>query len=325
MSKEINAPLIAPIPPAKRGINNRVALYLDSRSLLISFQETLLQAGFITIELESLNELLKVDNEIFPAAIIADLGRCRREANADEVFTQLRLRFNPPRHLFCIGDSDDIPARLEAVRLGATRFLSNPSDIGRMIKVLNGVTAQTPTQPFKALLIEEDRADGNTLAMALNEAGVETLVIRDPLQAPDLIGRLKPDVVVSDVSLPGCNGIELLAMLRQDDALADTPIIILSSENSPRWQMDTLSFGGDDFLLKPVDGHLFVATVIARAKRARTLKRSRSEYRSILEQLREMKSLLPRNFSKAHEKTPASGESFSGAIPLDDYAVQELH
>ncbi len=325
MGQEINHAEKAPFPSAAHSTNNRIALYIDSRSLLATLQETLLHAGFVTINLESLDELVSFDNEIFPAAIIADLDRCRREANAEDVFAQLHLRFNPPRHLFCIASSDDIPARLEAVRLGATRFLSKPSDIGRLIKVLNGVTGQTPTRPFKALLIEDDLVVGNKHAMELNYAGVETLVVRDPLQVPDLIKQLSPDVVVSDVYLPGCSGIELLAILRQDDALTDTPVIILSSEKGTRYQMDALYFGGDDFLHKPVDMHLFVATVIARAKRARTLKRSRSEFRSIFEQLREMESFLPKGFSKAHKSTASSDDSFSWLISLHDYALQELH
>ncbi len=275
MNQEINQPLVARRPLSTNGINNRIALYLDNQSLWATLQETLLHAGFLTIELAFLDQLATLDDEDFPAVIIADLGRCHREANTEEVIGKLHLRFNPPRHLFCIAGSDDIPARLEAVRLGATRFLSNPPDIGRLIKILKGVTAQIPAQPFKALLIEGDRIVSYSHAMALNEAGVETVVIRDPLQAPDLIYRLRPDVVVSDVYLPGCNGIELLAILRQDDALADMPVVILSSDSATRRQIDALYFGGDDFMLKPVNMRLFVATVIARAKRARTLKRCR--------------------------------------------------
>lgn len=322
MGQEINH---AVNPSAAQGINNRIALYVGSRSLLATLQEALLHAGFVTINLESLDELISMDNDVFPTAIIADLDRCRRETNAEEVFAQLHLRFSPPRHLFCIAGADDIPARLEAVRLGATRFLGTPSDIGRLIKVLNGVTGRTPTRPFNALLIEDDLILGNRHAMELNYAGVETLVTRDPLQAPDLIKQLSPDVVISDVYLPGCSGLELLAMLRQDDALADTPIIILSGEKGTQHQMDALYFGGDDFLHKPVDMHLFVATVIARAKRARTLKRSRSEFRTIFEQLREIESLLPKGFSKARNNTPSSNDSFSCLISLDDYALRELH
>lgn len=314
MSQSFNQSRITRLFPSTHSNNKRVALYVDSRSLTATLQKALLQAGFITINLESLDELVNHEEENFPAAIIVDLGRCHREACAKEVFAQLQQRFDPSRHIFCIASSDDISARLEAVRLGATRFLSKPVDIGNLIKVLNGVTGQTQTKPFRALLIENDEIIGNNRSSALNDTGVETLVMRDPLRAPDLINRFNPDVIVCDAYLPGCTGIELLAILRQDDVLADTPIIILSSENDSPCQMDTLYFGGDDFLVKLTDTQLLVATVIARAKRTRMLKRSRSEYRSIVEQLRDMEDFPPKSFSTAHKSAPPLAENTAGRI-----------
>jgi len=314
MSQAFKQSRITRLFPSAHGINNRIALYVDSRSLTATLQKTLLQAGFVTVDLKSLDELVNHDEENFPVAIIVDLDRCRRDACAKEVFTQLQRRFVPPRHLFCIASSDDISARLEAVRLGATRFLSKPVDMCNLIKVLNGVTGQTQTQPFKALLIENDEIVGNNHARALNDAGVETLLIRDPLQAPDLIKRLNPDIIVCDACLSGCTGIELLAILRQDDVLADTPIIILSSEKDSPCQMDALYFGGDDFLDKLTDTQLLVATVIARAKRTRMVKRSRSEYRSIVEQLRDMEDSHPKSVSKARKSARPLVENSPGQI-----------
>jgi DNA-binding response OmpR family regulator len=299
------APLVTPISPSTQRMNNRVVLYVDNDDLLVMLREILFQAGFTTTNIGSLNDLVGIHEEDYPAAIIADLSLCHLSPDFGEVFAQFRQRGNPPAHLFCLANSKDIPARLEAVRLGATRFFSKPLDVARLIAVLKGVTGQTPTSPFKALLIDDDPLAGEIYEASLNHAGVKTLVVCDPLQAPYQISQFNPDVIVTDVYMPGCNGLELLAILRQDDILADTPVIFLSSDNDIRCRLEALDLGGDDFLIKPIDPALFVATVITRAKRSRTLKRSRSEYRNILDRMREMERHLPENYFIGNGKSPA--------------------
>jgi DNA-binding response OmpR family regulator len=316
-------PLVTPISPSTLHMNNRVVLYIDNNDLLVMLREVLFQAGFTTTNIASLDDLTRISEEDYPAAIIADLSLCHLSPDFGEVFAQFRQRGNPPPHLFCIAGSKDIPARLEAVRLGATRFFSKPLDVTRLVAVLKGVTGQTPTSPFKALLIDDDQLAGEIYEASLRHAGVETMIVRNPLQAPYLISQFKPDVIVTDVYMPGCNGLELLAVLRQDDMLADTPVIFLSSDNDIRCRLEALDLGGDDFLTKPIDTVLFVATVITRAKRSRVLKRSRSEYRNILDRMREMESHLPGNIPALREST-FQPDVFSTDLTLsEEYVIDD--
>jgi DNA-binding NarL/FixJ family response regulator len=94
----------------------------------------------------------------YPAAIIADLSLCQRDNDTRAAIETLRERFSPPPHLFCLASGDDFSARLDAVRLGATRFLKKPVDSERLIAILKGVTAQTPSAPFRVLFIDDDRS-----------------------------------------------------------------------------------------------------------------------------------------------------------------------
>lgn len=317
-------PLVTPIPPSTQQINNRIVLYVDNSALLLMLRESLFEAGFTTTNVACVEDLLRIDKDDCPAAIIADLSLCQMNPHSGEVFSQVRRHGTPPPHLFCLASSNDIPARLEAVRLGATRFFSKPPDIRRLIAVLKGVTGQTPTQPFKALLVDDDRLLCEIYELALNDAGVETLSVHDPLQAPYLISQFKPDVIVSDIYMPGCNGLELLAVLRQDDSLADTPVIFLSSDNDIGCRLEALDLGGDDFLVKPFDNSLFIATVITRAKRARALKRSRSEYRHVLERMREMERHLPEAFSGVRTGDAGMDVPFPDLIDPEDYTIHDI-
>lgn len=319
--RDFRTPLVTPIVPSEPRSNRRIALFIDSMPQQLLLEESLAQAGFTPVVIASPDELLQLDNTEAPAAIIADLNLCCLSPQCGDIFATLRQRFAPPPHLFCLADSNDIPARLEAVRLGATRFISKPVDVGRLISVLKGVTAQTRTPPFRVALIDDHELTRSLYEEALTEAGLETLAIGNPLLAPQLIGEFKPDVVISDIYMPGCNGLELLALLRQDDDLADTAIILLSSENDSERRLEALDLGADDFLNKPVDLDILEATVIARAKRTRMLKRSRSEYRRLRERLGE----LERQQSGA---TAGSGflleELFPEDISVEDFLVRPL-
>ncbi|HEX5804641.1 MAG TPA: response regulator [Azospira sp.] len=322
---EMLPPLVTPIVPSAASAQKRVALYVDSGALLVMLHETLSQAGFQPVTVDSLESFAFFDEGQRPVAIIADLGLCQLHPQCSEVFSTLRQRFDPPPHLFCIGAAADIPARLEAVRLGATRFLAQPIDTGRLVAVLKGVTLQTPPQPFRALLVEDDPFLGEVFAGGLRDEGLEVCVVDDPLQAPIRIAEFDPDVIVSDIYMPGCNGFELLAMLRQDDALADTPIMVLSSEPQVGRRMEALALGADDFLSKPVEIELLVSAVIARARRARMLKRSRSEYRRVLQRLRELEPHLPEQLQGSTVSEMDFDDLFPEAINLDDYVVREVH
>lgn len=317
-------PLVTPIAPSSATINNRIALYVDSGALLVMLQETLSQAGFEPMVAHSLEDLATTELGQGPVAIIADLSLCQLNPCSADVFASLRRRFSPSPHLFCIAASSDIPARLEAVRLGATRFLAQPVDTARLVAILKGVTVQVPRKPFRVVMVEDDPFLGEVYRDGLVDAGIETLIVSDPLQTPALITEFQPDLVVSDLFMPSCNGFELLALLRQDDALADTPIMLLSSEPDVSRRLEALDLGADDFLTKPVDMSLLVTTVIARAKRARMLKRSRSEYRRILQKLREMEQHLPDRLSGKPEAAVELDMLFEETINMDDFVVGEV-
>ncbi len=171
-------------------------------------------------------------------------------------------------------------------------------------------------------MVEDDPFLGEVYREGLSEAGIETEVINDPLQAPARIAEFQPDLVISDIFMPGCNGLELLALLRQDDALADTPILLLSSDPEVDRRLEALNLGADDFLTKPVDMSLLVAVVSGHAKRARMLKRSRSEYRRILQHVREIEPELARDLVDAADADIELDLLFPEVINMDDFVVK---
>ena len=73
----------------------------------------------------------------------------------------------------------------------------------------------------------------------------------DGFQALELAHRMKPDLVVLDVMLPGGDGLALLKRLRADPALRDIPAIVLTA--SPDFERAALTVGAERFFTKPFD------------------------------------------------------------------------
>jgi diguanylate cyclase (GGDEF)-like protein len=87
----------------------------------------------------------------------------------------------------------------------------------------------------------------------------------------DAIEEFNPELIIMDMYMPGCNGMELAKIIRQENRYVSMPIIYLSSEDDIDKQLAALSEGGDDFLTKPVKPNRLVITVRNRVNRARDL------------------------------------------------------
>lgn len=101
------------------------------------------------------------------------------------------------------------------------------------------------------LLIEDDEALHTTLQRSLVRAGMRVQVCSDGSQALALWKQVLPDVVLLDLSLPGTDGLEVLAQARK--AKLSTPVLILTARGTVGDRVLGLNSGADDYLAKPFD------------------------------------------------------------------------
>ena len=119
----------------------------------------------------------------------------------------------------------------------------------------------------------------------LRKAGYSVLTAEDGVQALDIARRARPDLVISDVSMPRMNGLEFCRMLRSDGDLRATPVLLISAlQKDTETVVAGLTAGADDYLEVPFDSTRLVAKV------SRLLERSRLEasYRDLVEHATDM-------------------------------------
>ena len=125
--------------------------------------------------------------------------------------------------------------------------------------------------PYRVLIVDDDRELSDRYRLVLSGANMLVEVVNDPLQLFDAMARFHPEVLVLDVNMPGCSGPELAQVVRFNDDWLRVPIIYLSAETDIALQMSVLIRAGDDFVTKPISDNSLIATVFARAQRARLL------------------------------------------------------
>lgn len=119
---------------------------------------------------------------------------------------------------------------------------------------------------MKLLLIEDNAAMQTTLQRSFERRGLQVVLCGDGARALDRWRASLPDVVLLDLSLPGRDGLQVLADARAE-GLA-TPVIILTARGTVGDRILGLNTGADDYLAKPFDLDELEARVRALARRS---------------------------------------------------------
>jgi EAL domain-containing protein (putative c-di-GMP-specific phosphodiesterase class I) len=93
----------------------------------------------------------------------------------------------------------------------------------------------------------------------LSRAGYEVITANDGQQAAELLNQMEFDAIVSDISMPGMNGIQLLRRARERDL--DVPVLLVTGAPAIETAVEALEYGAFQYLTKPVDSKQFEQVV----------------------------------------------------------------
>jgi len=103
----------------------------------------------------------------------------------------------------------------------------------------------------RILVVDDEPASRESLGKILVEDGFEVRLAADGDEAVRLVAGEAPDVVVTDLRMPGMDGQELLAWIRK--ATPDVSVVLMTAHGTIRSAVQALREGADDYLTKPID------------------------------------------------------------------------
>ncbi len=207
-----------------------------------------------------------------PETILMDVNFSNRPNAGITTVEHLQERHDTPIPIIFMSHEDgSIETRLRASRCGGEEFFYPAVDPGQLIEKIETYTHGNTVEPYRVLVLDDSRAQAKFMETVLKKAGMTAHIITDPMQIINALEEFSPEIIILDMYMPGCTGMEIARVIRQQDRFHSVPIIYLSAEEDVSKQLHAMSLGGDDFLTKPIDPKHLVATIHNRGRRARSL------------------------------------------------------
>ena len=155
------------------------------------------------------------------------------------------------------------------------------------------------------LLVDDEEGICKILSIALQDNGYEVFTACNAEDAMDIFSQKKPPIVLTDIKMPGMDGIELLRRIKRENP--ETEVIMITGHGDMNLAIKSLKNEATDFVTKPINDDV-LEIALKRAKERILMRKQLREYTENLERLVEEKT---RRLLDA-ERMAAMGETLSG-------------
>ena len=138
------------------------------------------------------------------------------------------------------------------------------------------------TVPY-ILIVDDSRSDICLLESILRSHGFISQSLTDPTEVFEHCQRARPEIILLDISMPGMNGFQVCAQLKNDSTLSDIPVLFLTAMSDVADKIRGFKAGGSDFLVKPYEP----SELIARVSTQISLRRAQHELSCRNQELKE--------------------------------------
>ena len=156
---------------------------------------------------------------------------------------------------------------------------------------------QEAQQSPRLLLVDDEPGLRTAVQAYLEDEGFEVTTAVDGEEGWEKAQKMMPDLIISDVMMPRCDGYGLLKRIREDERLGGTPVIFLTAKGMTVDRTQGYQAGVDDYIPKPFDPDELVARVRNVVKRQERLLTEAARFADadvgqMAKQITEIKSML---------------------------------
>lgn len=215
-------------------------------------------------------------SQILPSLIIIAAEFVTPASGGSEIFSRLKEQFSDFPPIILTSTSSDTVSRINALRTGASEYLVKPLGNAELVNVVEKYLKGSVSH--KILIVDDDAISADYIAHVIQCAGMQPMVLTDPLRTFEVLTSFKPDLLILDIYMPGCNGIELAQIIRQCCCYNLMPIMFLTTGTDIDQELIALSSGGDELIRKTESNEHILKKIASRLRRL-------DQIRSLNEQL----------------------------------------
>lgn len=250
----------------------RVFVVEDDVQLAEELKTQLSYFGYQVSVFHTLNEFRSFMRLKPNGIVLMDINFPKDGLSGVQLMTELQQDRSVPLPLIFLSAYGEMDLRLAAVQAGSLAYLTKPVNMCVLTDKLDELTETGIVQTPRVLIVDDSATLASCFAAILERSGMHVKVVNDPLEALQPLFEFVPDLILIDMYMPGCNGMELAKIIRQIDAFISIPIIFLSGEIDQDKQRLAIELGVDDFLAKPIDALKLISSVKSRIRRSQLLR-----------------------------------------------------
>ena len=119
-----------------------------------------------------------------------------------------------------------------------------------VVDIKRAAPAAADKRPL-ALVVDDSITVRRVTERCLKRNGMRVVTAKDGLDAISVLGDYRPDVILLDIEMPRMDGYEFASHVRNDERVADVPIIMITSRVGDKHRARAIELGVNDYLGKP--------------------------------------------------------------------------